>query len=127
VQFADAVAAALTSRVLGVVVGASICLSSAVFSNIGDPTRRFSSRLPRRDGRLVVGNLLVDDITGVPPLRPHTRATFFSCTYRRRLTVSVRCDRAYFSDQDAVRLLDIYVRHLRSYAAETPEPAAVAP
>jgi hypothetical protein len=127
VKFSDAVAAALTSRVLGLVVGAPICLASAVFSNIGDPTRRFSARLPRRDGRLVVGNLLLDDITGVPPLRPHTRATFFSCTYRRRLSVSVRCDRAYLSDQDAARLLEIYVRHLRSYAVKPPEVANVSP
>jgi len=127
VQFSDAVAAALTSHVLGWVVGAPICLASAVFSNIGDPTRRFSARLPRRDGRLVVGNLLVDGITGVPPLRPHTRATFFACTYRRRLAISVRCDPAYFSDEDAVRLLEIYVRHLRSYAVKPPDAAAVSP
>jgi hypothetical protein len=120
VKFSDGVAAALSSRTLGLVVGAPICLASAVFSNIGDPTRRFSARLPRRDGRLAVGNLLVDEITGVPPLRPHTRATFFSCSYRRRLTISVRCDPAYLSDQDAARLLEIYVRHLRSYAAKPP-------
>jgi hypothetical protein len=126
-QFCDAIAAALTARALGWVVGAPISLASAVFSNIGDPTRRFSARLPRREGRLAVGNLLVDGISGVPPLRPHTRATFFSCTYRRQLTVSVRCDAAYFSDQDAARLLEIYVRHLRSYAAQPQGTAAAVP
>jgi hypothetical protein len=124
VEFSDSVAAALTTHLLGLVVAAPICLASAVFSNIGDPTRRFSARLPRSDGRLVVGNLLVDDIKGVPPLRPHTRATFFSCTYRRRLTISVRCDATYFSDEDAERLLEIYVRHLRSYAVKPPVAGA---
>jgi hypothetical protein len=124
-QFSDSVAVGFTARSMGMVVGAPICLASAVLSNIGDPTRRFSAWLPRRDGRLVVGNLLLDDITGVPPLRPKTRATFSVFAYRRRLTISLRCDPAHFSDQDTVRLLEIYARHLRNFAP-TPVAAATA-
>jgi hypothetical protein len=124
IRFSDAVAVGLTTPgAMQVIVGAPVCLASAVLSNIGDPTRRFSAWLPRRDGRLAVGNLLLDDITGVPPLRPKTRATFSVFAYRRRLTISLRCDPAYLSDQDTIRLLELYARHLRSYA---PAPCAVA-
>ena len=94
-------------------------------SNIGDPTRRFAAKLPRKDGRVVAGNLLLDDITGVPPLRPHTRATFSVFAYRRKLTISLRCDDKYFSDEDTIRLLETYARHLRN-CAPTSFPLATA-
>jgi hypothetical protein len=123
VVFTDSMAVALTVRALWTVVNTPVCLASAVLSNIGDPTRRFACKLPRRDGRLVVGNLLLDDITGVPPLRPHTRATFSVFAYRRKLTISLRCDETHFSDDDTLRLLELYARHLRSFA---PAPVAVA-
>ena len=123
VHFSDTVALGLWCRALWTMIRAPVCLASAVMSNIGDPTRRFAARLPRHDGRLVVGNLLLDDITGVPPLRPHTRATFSVFAYRRRLTISLRCDAAHLSDGDTEQLLELYVRRLRSYAAA---PAAVA-
>jgi hypothetical protein len=123
-QFTDAVAVGFTSRAMGLVVHSPICLASAVLSNIGDPTRRFAAKLPRKDGRVVAGNLLLDDITGVPPLRPHTRATFSVFAYRRKLTISLRCDEKYFSDEDTMRLLEMYAKHLRGFApAAAPEAA----
>jgi hypothetical protein len=115
VKFSDALAIGLTSGLLKFVVNAPISLASAVVSNIGDPTRRYAARLPRRGGRIVAGNLVLDDITGVPPLRPNTRATFCILTYGRKLTISLRCDAAHFSDEDSERLLQLYVRQLRSY------------
>jgi hypothetical protein len=115
VVFSDTVAIGLTSGVLKRVIDAPFSLASAVVSNIGDPTRRYAARLPRRGGRIVAGNLVLDDITGVPPLRPNTRATFCILTYGRKLTISLRCDASFFSDDDTDRLLQLYVRRLRSY------------
>jgi hypothetical protein len=123
VHFADTVAVGLWFRALWTMIRAPVCLASAVMSNIGDPTRRFSARLPRRDGRVVAGNLLLEAITGVPPLRPQTRATFSVFAYRRRLTISLRCDPAHLSDRDTAEMLELYARHLRSCAAV---PAAAA-
>jgi hypothetical protein len=120
-KFSDALAVGLSCRLLWLATGVPVSLASAALSNIGDPTRRFAAKLPRRDGRIVAGNLLLDDITGVPPLRPHTNATFSVFAYRRKLTISIRCEEQLFSDQDTMRLLELYAKHLRSFA-----PAQVA-
>ena len=96
-----------------------LCLATAVMSNIGDPTRRFTAVLPRRAGRILAGNLTLDDVTGVPPLRRNTLAAFSAFAYRRRLTICLRCQAPTFSPADTEQLLDLYVNHLRAAAAQT--------
>jgi hypothetical protein len=123
VHFSDSLAFAISSGVLKSIVQAPICLATAVLSNIGDPTRRFAARLPRRGGRIVAGNLVLEDVTGVPPLRPNTRAIFCVYSYGRKLTVSLRCDASFLSEKDTAGLLDLYIRQLQSYL---PAPGAVA-
>ena len=76
---------------LPVILRCGLCMASAVLSNVADPSRRFSARLRRRAGRVVTGNLVLEEITGVPPLRPGTRAAFSVSQYDRRLTISLRC------------------------------------
>ncbi|NLX96222.1 MAG: hypothetical protein GXY83_08595 [Rhodopirellula sp.] len=93
-----------------------LCLATATLSNAGDPSRRFTARLPRQSGRIVCGDLLLEEITGVPPLRAQTRATVSVSQYHRRLTVSVRCDPHLFRQQDTAAFLDLYVEHLRRSA-----------
>jgi hypothetical protein len=88
------------------------CLATAVFSNLGDPTRRFRARFPRQGGLLKVGNLLLTGFTGATALRPLTRAGLFFNTYADRLTISARFDRAWFSLADATAFLDAYVAQL---------------
>ncbi len=91
------------------------CFATAVLTNLGDPTRRFSARFPRTDGRIHVGNLLLDDITGVPPLRPMTRAVFSITTYANRLTISTMCDGTVMTRDDARGLLDCFVSRTREH------------
>jgi hypothetical protein len=81
------------------------CLATAVLTNIGDPTRRFAVTFPRDRGRLVAGNLVLDRISSVAPLRPLTRAVFSVNTYANRLTLTARCDPAHFFPEHAARLL----------------------
>lgn len=81
------------------------CFATAVFSNLGDPTRRFRSRFPREDGLLRIGDLILTDFAGTTALRPKTHAGFFFNTYGNRLTISTRFDPAYFSVDDAQRFL----------------------
>jgi hypothetical protein len=81
------------------------CLATAVLTNIGDPTRRFAVTFPRDRGRLVAGNLVLDRISSVAPLRPLTRAVFSVNTYANRLTLTARCDPAHFSPEHAAWLL----------------------
>jgi len=118
-RFVDMLAAALYVRgLLRVALSGRRCLSTAVLSNVGDPTRRFTARLPRDKGRVVAGNLILEKITGVPPLRPKTRAAIIIITYRRQLTVSMRCDPYLFRPEDTRDQLSIYVERLRRAACK---------
>ena len=93
------------------------CLATAVHSNAADPSRRFTARFPRESGQIVCGNLSLEEITGVPPLRAKTRATFSISQYNRRLAISLRCDPQLFRLEDTATLLDLYVERLRKSAA----------
>jgi hypothetical protein len=111
----------LTRRVnlLPFLAARNICLASVVLSNAGDPSRRFTAKFIRQSGRIVAGNLILESITGVPPLRPKTRATFSISQYNRRLTVSLRCDPSCFTMADTDALLNIYVEQLLGSAGES--------
>ena len=119
VKFMDMVSAASSVRgLLPLLLTPRMCLATAVFSNVADPSRRFTARLPRAGGRIVAGNLVLDDVTGVPPLRPKTRATFSIFQYDRRLTVCLRCDPRSFDDRQTRELLDLYSVQLSRSAEE---------
>lgn len=75
------------------------CHATVVFSNTGDPTRRFNVELPRERGMIRAGNLLLEDINGTPPLRSQTRAAISVFTYRRRLRICFRFDPRHFTDR----------------------------
>jgi hypothetical protein len=116
--FADAVAiAGSVPKLLPLVLTAPMSLASAVLSNAGDPSRRFTATLPRRNGLIVSGNLVLKEITGVPPLRPRTNATFSVSGYGKRLVVSLRCHHSAFDSVDARALLDLYIVSLTAYLA----------
>jgi hypothetical protein len=88
------------------------CMATAILTNMGDPTRRFAHRFPRREGRCVVGDLVLDDITGSPPLRPLTRAGFGIGTYAGRIVINAKCDPTLFADDDAREILRIFGERL---------------
>ena len=94
----------------------NLCLATAVLSNAADPSRRFTARFPRQSGRVVCGNLVLEEITGVPPLRRKTRATFSISQYNHRLTISLRCDPRLFRSGDTRALLSLYVERLQQSA-----------
>ncbi len=88
------------------------CRAAAILSNTGDPTKQFHAKFPRENGLVRCGNLLLDDVAGVPPLRPGTNATISIFTYRRRLKICLRCDPNQFSETDTRALLNSYVDSL---------------
>ena len=97
--------ARMPNSIFAQVFGEHRCHATAVFTNIGDPTRRFVARFPRDKARLVVGDLILDSITSIGPIRPNTRAVFSINTYANRVTMSARCDPQYLSPTDAAELL----------------------
>jgi hypothetical protein len=88
-------------------------MSTAILSNTGDPTRQFHVDFPRENGLIRCGNLTLDDLSGVPPMRPGTRATISIFTYRRFLKICMRCDPNQFSESDTHELLKLYVTNMR--------------
>lgn len=82
------------------------CFATASISNLGDPSRRFFARFPRSHGRIRIGDLLLEHVMGIAPVRPLTRVTFNVCTYRNRLTIGLRCDPTCFTIGDTELLAD---------------------
>lgn len=85
------------------------CLATAIFSNTGDQSRRFQADLPREKKGVRCGNLLLEDMTAVSPLRDKTRVAVGIFTYKRLLKVGIRTDPFYFSARDSQDLLDLYM------------------
>ena len=90
------------------------CLATAILSNTGDPTKQFLTNFPKAKGLLQCGNLVMTDVSGVPPMRPGTNATISIFTYRRVLKICMRCNPNQFSQQDTKQLLDLYVNNIRT-------------
>lgn len=94
------------------------CLATSVLSNLGDLENQTS--LPRREGRIVAANVIVERIELLPPLRPMTRASFGAVSYAGRLTVSLTYDHHHFTEQDGHELLGGFVRRIQGSLADEP-------
>ena len=70
--------------------------------------------LPRQDGRLVAGNVVLERVGGVPPVRPLTRAAIVVLEYAGEISISLRCDPHLFTPGDTRALLEIYVSQIRA-------------
>ncbi len=84
--------------------------ATAVFSFGGRVLAR--SKLPRAGGRLVAGNVVLDRIVGVPPIRPLTRAAIGVGIYDGQMTINVRCDPQHFSRGDTLAFARMYQQRL---------------
>jgi hypothetical protein len=102
-----------------------MCFSTVVLTNLGDSTRRFSTRFPRTADGLVVGNLIYEGVDAVPPLRPLTRAAFAIRNNPHTLTISLKTDARLFSSTDTEQLLAQYVEQLLTTAKSAPIVDAV--
>jgi len=90
-------------RLRACVIRQDRCVSSCVFSNIGVVFKQ--SSLPQRDGKLLVGDIALDNIDFVAPLRPLTTAAFCVSTYAKRLSINLHFDPRAISKQQAEELL----------------------
>lgn len=84
-------------RALGLLPGAlqhnarrDRCSVTSIFSNMGKVLRRLP--LPRDNGRHVVGNMTLERIEGVAPIRPYNCVTFLATEYAGRLTMTLHYD-----------------------------------
>jgi hypothetical protein len=94
---------------------ANRCFATVTVSNMGDPTRRFLATFPRSNGKLVCGNIVLERMLGVSPMRPKTRASISIVTFYRQLLINVRCDPLTMTVHDAQQFLDSYVQRLTAH------------
>ena len=80
-------------------------LSTMVLANVGDVRKRFSGRFPLQKGRWIAGNVVVEQIHGVAPVRPNTRAAMSIGDYAGELSLSLRTDGFEISTHDANEFL----------------------
>ena len=88
--------------------------ATIVFSNLGRVLN--VKQLPRRQRRIVCGDVLLEQVSGVPPIRPLTRASIAVITYAEEVTLCLQCDSNYFERAQASELLQIYIARLKQTA-----------
>ena len=115
--FVNAITSAMEGSMLPWIMNRYSCMATSVLSNAGDPSRRFTCKLPKKRGKVSCDEFTLESITGVPPLRRHTRCTLSSSIYGRKLTFSMRCDPFLFQENDSEQLLDLFCDQLEPMMA----------
>lgn len=94
-------------------------LSTMVLANVGDVRKRFSGRFPLLRGKWVAGNVFVEQIHGVAPVRPNTRISMSIGDYAGELSISLRADSLAIDAQHAREFLCEYVHRLQDLVTNT--------
>lgn len=95
------------------------CFSSAVVSNLGEPFRH--TLLPRDyDGRVKVGDMHLDRIELLPPIRPYTYVTVGAVTYNGAMTLALHYDGRRFNAAQGGTLFDYILKRIRSTLQSSP-------
>jgi hypothetical protein len=105
------------------------CMSTTVLSHMGNLLNMIGSRLPKTDGQIQMGNLTVEEICGIPPIRHGTSAAFSTVMMNGCLSISMRCCSERFSQRSATALLNSFANTLKDTAARASQasgPAMVA-
>ncbi|MBC7967533.1 MAG: DUF1298 domain-containing protein, partial [Fuerstia sp.] len=82
------------------------CVSSCVFTNLGIILSR--TPLPRRDGKLAIGETILDKVDFIAPVRPLTAAAFCIYTYAGGLAVNLHFDPRSISRRQADELQELF-------------------
>ena len=90
----------------------SSCMSTTVLSHMGNMLNAIGGRLPREGRSIRMGNLVVENIYGVPPIRKGTAVVFSSMMIGGCLKICVRCCDKQFSEADAAQLVFEFKTHL---------------
>jgi len=94
-----------------------VCCATAVFSYVGDASRRMRTGAPKVAGHDAPGDLVIEQCLGVPPLRPRTRAAVGGTIYAGGLALSCLCA-APDGRPGAATFLGLIRAELETFAAE---------
>lgn len=104
-------------RLLWIVTRLPVCCATAVFSNVGDTSRRMRTGAPKVDGRDAPADLVIEQFLGVPPLRPRTLAAVGGTTYANALALSCLCAAAADGRHAAAAFLALVQTELEAFTA----------
>ena len=97
---------------MSLMLGLKSCFCTVVLANVGDVRKRFSGRFPLMDGRWKAGDVVVQHICGVAPVRPNTRAAVTIGEYAGDLSIHLRTDSTAIGPQDSERFLEEFSERL---------------
>jgi len=98
------------------------CLASCVLSNLGRPLH--DSLLADAEGRIKAGDVEVEEIELLPPVRPLTSAAFGAASLGGRLTISLLADQRALGPGGGEELLALYAQRLGQTAQPDPPPTS---
>jgi hypothetical protein len=110
---------AICSRFLGGLekqARADKCTISCIFTNLG--TLLAHLPLPRREDSIVVGNVTLDRVDIVAPLRPYSCVTVAVGLYARKLSITLHYDPRPLTEEQANDLLKIFVERIQASIAD---------
>lgn len=93
--------------------------ATTVLSNVGEVRRLFENRFPLKKGRAVAGNVLIQSVDGVAPVRENTNIAMAFGTYGGELIMHVSRNTRLFSEADVDVLLDALVDRI-THLTEAP-------
>jgi hypothetical protein len=92
------------------------CYATSVLSNMG---RLFVlAKLPRQDGKLVAGELVLEGAESAPPVRPYTATAWTCLSYNGRLTIVMNYDREHLTPEAAAAHLACHVLQIEKTLAD---------
>jgi len=83
--------------------------ATTVLTNVGEVRRLFENRFPLKKGRAVAGNVVIQSVDGVAPVRENTNIAMAFGTYGGELIMHVSRNTRLFSEADVDQLLDALV------------------
>lgn len=93
------------------------CGATAALTNVGQVLR--DSHLPCVGDKLIAGNLQLETVDFLAPIRPLTAASFAVCTYAGCLSICLQYDRRALNEPAADQLMETYRDQLRSHLEQT--------
>jgi hypothetical protein len=90
------------------------CMATSVLTNLGPVLAHCP--LPYEEGRLVVGDAVLQSIDGLAPLRPLTCAAVVLMVYAGRFQITLHYDSRVLTATDAGELIDEFTARVRQSA-----------
>jgi hypothetical protein len=93
------------------------CSTTAVLTNLGRPFA--DSKLADQNGKVRVGDIILESLETLPPVRPRTLASFSVNYYGGALSITLKYDSTEFTKSTASGLLERFCDQLKQKVASS--------